>query len=103
MKNRSSYSQARPQQASKSGTLGAPCPERAQHRCAPTSLGAVLLFATVCVLIFGAPRARANGDAPAWMHALVNVPLPAHDEKTDAVKLYSEKTVTVLSADRIKT
>ena len=36
------------------------------------------------------------------MHALVNAPLPAHDEKTDAVLLYSEKTVTVLSADKIK-
>jgi hypothetical protein len=103
MKNRSSYSQARPQRASKSGTLVAPCPDGAQQCCAPTSLGSVLLFTMVCVLIFGAPRARANGDAPAWMHALVNVPLPAHDEKTDAVKLYSEKTVTVQSADRIKT
>ena len=36
------------------------------------------------------------------MHALVNAPLPAHDEKTDAVLLYSEKNVTVLSADKIK-
>jgi hypothetical protein len=37
------------------------------------------------------------------MHALVNVPLPEHDEKTDAVLLYSETNVTVLSADKIKT
>jgi len=37
------------------------------------------------------------------MHALVNVPLPAHDEKTDAVLLYSETNVTVLSADKIRT
>jgi hypothetical protein len=36
------------------------------------------------------------------MHALVNVPLPAHDEKTDAVLLYSEINVTVVSADKIK-
>ena len=50
----------------------------------------------------GAPRAAA-GDAPAWMHALVNAPLPAHDEKTDAVLLYSEKIVTVQSADKMKT
>src|SRR5215831_6348847 len=42
------------------------------------------------------------GDAPAWMHNLVNAPIPAHDEKTDAVVLYSEKTVTVQSADKIK-
>src|SRR6185312_2731415 len=56
----------------------------------------VLLFFAFCSL------ARAN-DAPQWMHALVNVPLPEHDEKTDAVLLYSEKIVTVQSADKIKT
>ena len=59
----------------------------------------VFLFAMVCLV----GRARAAGDAPGWMHALVNAPLPAHDEKTDAVLLYSEKTVTVVSADKIKT
>jgi hypothetical protein len=36
------------------------------------------------------------------MQALVNVPLPAHDEKTDVVLLYSERIVTVQSADKIK-
>lgn len=49
----------------------------------------------------GVPRSTA-GDAPAWMHALVNAPLPAHDEKTDVVLLYSERTVTVQSVDKIK-
>ena len=43
------------------------------------------------------------GDAPQWMHALVSMPLPAHDEKTNAVLLYSERTVAVQSADKIKT
>ncbi len=42
-------------------------------------------------------------DAPAWMHALVNVPLPAHDEKADVMLLYSERTVVVQSVDKIKT
>jgi hypothetical protein len=51
--------------------------------------------------VAGAPQALA-GDAPAWMHALVNVPLPAHDEKTDVVLLYSDRTVNVQSADKIK-
>ena len=37
------------------------------------------------------------------MHALVNAPLPAYDEKTDAVLLYSETNVTVVSIDKIKT
>ena len=60
---------------------------------------AVFAFGVVCLVC----RARAAADAPGWMHALVSVPLPAHDEKTDAVLLYSEKTVTVVSADKIKT
>ena len=59
----------------------------------------LLLAATVCA----ASSAAAANDAPAWMHALVNVPLPEHDAKTDAVLLYSETTVTVLSADKIRT
>ncbi len=48
------------------------------------------------------PQARA-GDAPPWMHILVNAQLPAYDEKTDAVLLYSEINVTVLSTDKIRT
>lgn len=48
------------------------------------------------------PLAAAGGDAPQWMHALANAPLPAHDERTDAVLLYSEENVTVLSADKIR-
>jgi hypothetical protein len=37
------------------------------------------------------------------MDALVNVPLPAYDDKTDAVLLYSETNVTVISGDKIRT
>jgi len=37
------------------------------------------------------------------MHAKANVSLPAYDEKTDAVLLYSETNVTVISPDKIKT
>src|SRR5580658_9704261 len=66
---------------------------------------AIWLLAGVLVAgIFfsGAPCALAT-DAPQWMHAQVNAPLPAYDEKTDAVLLYSETNVTVISADKIKT
>ncbi len=49
-----------------------------------------------------APRAAASGDAPPWMHALVGVTLPSYDEKTDAVLLYSETNVAVLSQDKIR-
>lgn len=62
----------------------------------------VLLFcAAVCVL--AAPRHAQAGDAPSWMHAAASAPMPAHDEKTDAVLLYSEQTVSVQSIDKIKT
>ena len=37
------------------------------------------------------------------MHAVVSEPLPEHDEKTDAVLMYAEQNVTVLSTDRIRT
>ena len=60
-----------------------------------------LLGAAAGLLVF-VPLALAGGDAPQWMHALANAPLPAHDEKTDAVLLYSEKNITVLSAGKIK-
>ena len=50
-----------------------------------------------------APLAAASGDAPAWMHALVGANLPSYDEKTDAVLLSSERTVTVISEDKIRT
>jgi len=43
------------------------------------------------------------GDAPQWLHAQSNVTLPAYDDKTDAVLLYSETEVTVVSVDKIKT
>jgi len=63
---------------------------------------ALWLAVVSCVLACG-QQAFAGGDAPQWMHALVGAPLPAYDEKTDAVLLYSQTDVTVISADKIKT
>jgi len=62
----------------------------------------------LCLALLGGMAAvwcapAAAGDAPGWMRALVNEPLPAHDEKTDAVVLYAERVVTVESADKIRT
>ena len=62
------------------------------------SLLGIALFMLACV-----SPAAAGGDAPQWMHSLVGVPLPSYDDKTDAVLLYSETNVTVLSTDKIKT
>lgn len=49
---------------------------------------------SVLISLFAAPLTRA-AEAPAWLHALVSAPLPAHDEQTAAVELLSETIVTV--------
>ena len=64
--------------------------------------GLFMLWVSGCILAC-VPHALAGGDAPPWMHALVNVPVPSYDEKTDAVLLYSETNVTVVSTDKIRT
>src|SRR5215472_3593755 len=63
-------------------------------------LGSVLAAVAVSLLGLASP-ARA-GDAPQWMHALVNVPLPEHDEKTDAVLLLAEDTFAVQGNGKMK-
>ncbi|HZR55980.1 MAG TPA: DUF3857 and transglutaminase domain-containing protein [Terriglobales bacterium] len=65
-------------------------------------INAILFAALILCILAYAPYLSAGNDAPQWMHALVNSPLPPHDEKTDAVLLYSEENVTVLSTDKIK-
>jgi Domain of Unknown Function with PDB structure (DUF3857)/Transglutaminase-like superfamily len=69
--------------------------------------GVMVCLLLVAVLASSLPiptsEVRASSDAPAWMRTLVNVPLPAHDEKTDAVKLYSETIVSVQSVDKMRT
>src|ERR1700675_985665 len=84
MKSKSFCSPRRQRQATKTG-----------HRCAWT---AVLL----ALWAVGVPRAARAGEAPQWMRALVSVPLPAHDEKTDAVLLYSEDILSVQPNGKIK-
>jgi predicted transglutaminase-like cysteine proteinase len=41
-------------------------------------------------------------NAPEWMRAQVGAPVPAHDEETDAVVLYSETELTVLAPGKMK-
>ncbi|HET6928893.1 MAG TPA: DUF3857 and transglutaminase domain-containing protein, partial [Candidatus Acidoferrum sp.] len=60
--------------------------------------GLLLLFALVAL----APCPAFANDAPAWMHALTSVPLPPHDEKTDAVLLYSEEILIVQPDGKLK-
>ncbi|HTQ59567.1 MAG TPA: DUF3857 and transglutaminase domain-containing protein [Candidatus Solibacter sp.] len=58
--------------------------------------GTLAVCATIVPL-----SARAN-DAPQWLHALANAPLPPHDEKTDAVMLYSEDILNVQGNGKVK-
>jgi hypothetical protein len=75
-----------------------------RRRLQATKLRGLLLSSCMVACIFAfVPRAVAGGDAPQWMHALVNAPLPTYDEKTDAVLLYSETSVTVVSSDKMRT
>ncbi len=58
------------------------------------------LFLLLCMLVYAS--AFASSDAPSWAHALSNVSLPSFDEKTEAVLLYSDTSLTVVSADKVK-
>jgi hypothetical protein len=62
-----------------------------------------IAFFVLCAAFCGLAAVPAvSSDAPAWMHALTSVPLPAHDEKTDAILLYAEDVITVQSNGKIK-
>lgn len=76
------------------------CNRARQRQVIKRRVAAIVLPILLCLLAFGESAAAAN--VPDWMRALVNVPLPLHDEKTDAVLLYSEKSVTVVAADKIQ-
>jgi hypothetical protein len=62
----------------------------------------VLIVLGLFALIATCPQCAIAGNAPPWVHAVATVPLPDHDERTDAFLLYSERNVTVLSAEKIK-
>jgi transglutaminase-like putative cysteine protease len=63
-----------------------------------------LCTAALMVAIVGLLGARYTvaGDAPSWIHAQAGATLPAHDEKTNAVVLFAETTITVQPNGRIK-
>jgi predicted transglutaminase-like cysteine proteinase len=74
-----------------------------RHRQPATKSYFILACIASCILTFVPCAMAGSSDAPAWMHAQVNAPLPAYDEKTDAVLLYSETDVTVIATDKIRT
>src|SRR5579884_2778533 len=69
-------------------------------RAISTKINLISFLIGVCSFAY-VPTASA-GSAPQWMHALVDSPLPSHDEKTEVVLLYSERNVTLLSPEKIK-
>ena len=85
-----------------SNSLFSPAPPaaRTDSRMPPARCFRFAACPLLLALLLALPAAA--GDAPGWMHALVGVEVPAHDEKTDAVMLYSEELVTVRSTDKIK-
>ncbi len=62
----------------------------------------VLAAAALAFTVFVSVTAASAAEAPGWMHSLTSVPLPEHDEKTDAVLLYSEYVLTVQPNGKIK-
>jgi transglutaminase-like putative cysteine protease len=51
--------------------------------------------------VAGSPPAL-GAEAPKWMHALTGVALPAYQERTEAVELYSETSINVQPNGKIK-
>ncbi len=45
----------------------------------------------------------ALAQAPQWMHAAAGSAVPPQDDRTEAVLLYSERNVSVVSSERVKT
>lgn len=72
-----------------------------RRRARPSSMLLRSLSVALLTCIAHVSGARA-ADAPAWLHGLVSAPLPAHDDETSAVLLYSESLLTVLGPGRIK-
>ena len=59
---------------------------------------AVLPAATLAIVL----PAKANGDAPAWLHNAATQPVPDHDEKTSGAVLYADDVLTVQPNGKLK-
>ena len=67
---------------------------------APVFRRVILVCAFTVGCLYAGPTVHA--DAPSWMHALVNAPVPPHDEKTEAIVLYTEEILTVQPNGKLK-
>lgn len=59
-------------------------------------------LAALALAFFALSAPARAGDAPQWMRALVNAPLPEHDEKTNAVLLLAEDSFIVQGNGKMK-
>jgi len=62
-------------------------------------IAAIGVFVTIGATVFAG---KAAADAPAWVRASAGVPIPQHDEKADAILLYSEDVTSVQSDGKVK-
>ena len=67
-----------------------------------TGFVSIPAVAAIAVLFLSLAVPVQAGDAPQWMRALINAPLPEHDEKTNAVLLLSEDTFLVQANGKMK-
>src|SRR5271156_2009612 len=63
---------------------------------------ALWTLAALLAAVFAATPPASAGEAPSWLRSQVTAPVPAHDEKTEAVLLYSETILTVQPNGKIK-
>ena len=63
------------------------------------ALARLLVLLAACLSL---PPCAVGAEAPAWMHALTTVSLPPHDDKADAVQLYSETVLSVRADGRMR-
>jgi len=68
-----------------------------------SSQSLVLITGIIAGCVLACPPCAIAGDAPGWMHAVVSAPLPAHDDKTEAILLYADENVNVISPDKVRT
>src|SRR5215470_11818449 len=67
---------------------------RSRRSSPPRRTSARCLRLAALAAALGSSAAGASGT-PAWMQSLNAAPLPAHDERADAVMLYSETVLSV--------
>jgi transglutaminase-like putative cysteine protease len=64
--------------------------------------GGLRIGALLAALALLGARLAVAGNAPSWIHSQASATLPVHDDKTNAVLLYAETTLTVQPNGKIK-